>query len=128
MSTQPTIKLTILYIDDNQDNGYMLSRRLERLGVKCIVSATAIETIQLIIQHDPDVVLLDLHMPRISGFEVLAKIRNHETVSSVPVWAFTANSGSDMRSRCLSAGFDGFIAKPIMRPDIQELIRQFVPQ
>jgi len=125
LQPQNIIDLTILYIDDNQDNGYMLSRRLERLGVKCIISAFAMETIDLILQHNPDVVLLDLHMPRLSGFDVLEKIRTHETISTIPVWAFTANSISDMRAKCLNAGFDGFIAKPIMRADIENLITHF---
>ncbi len=125
MQAQNVNNLTILYIDDNQDNGYMLSRRLNRLGVRCIVSAHGKNAIHLIVEHNPDVVLLDLHMPRFSGFDVLERIRNHDSVSSVPVWAFTANSTSEMRAKCLDVGFDGFIAKPIMRPDIQKLISHF---
>jgi len=119
-------KLTVLYIDDNSDNGYMLAHRFKRYGVKCITSTDGYETIDLIIEHQPDVVMLDLAMPRISGFEVLELIRDHDSLSNMPVWAFTANSIGDARQKCMQAGFDGFIAKPIMRHDIKYFVSQFV--
>jgi len=122
-----TPKLTVLYIDDNLDNGYMLSRRLERHDIDCVVSDDGFKAIDLIIEHQPDVVMLDINMPRIDGFEVLRMIRDHDTLSDIPVWAFTANSIGNIKEKCFEAGFDGFIAKPIMRHDINDFVKQFVP-
>ncbi len=119
-------KLTVLYIDDNLDNGFMLSRRFERQNINCVISDNGYKAIELILEHQPDVVMLDINMPRIDGFEILEQIRNHETLADIPVWAFTANSIGDIRKKCDEAGFDGFIAKPIMRKDITDFVNHFV--
>jgi len=123
MSDSP--KLTVLYIDDNLDNGDMLIRRLARHDVNCIVSDNGFKAIDLIIEHNPDVVMLDINMPGIDGFGILELIRAHETFSHLPVWAFTANSIGDVKQKCFDAGFNGFIAKPIMRHDITEFVNTF---
>lgn len=122
------INLTILYIDDNQDNGYMLTHRLKRLGVACIVSSRPRKTVELILEHQPDLVLLDINMPYVSGFDVLKQIRATDAIASTPVWAFTANSVSEARAACMRAGFDDFIAKPIMRKDIKYILSRFAVQ
>lgn len=123
-----TSNLTILYVDNNLDNGYMLTRRLQRFGVKCIVTTKSVKTVELIIEHSPDLVLLDLNMPYLSGLDVLQQIRQIDAIASIPVWAFTANSINDTREACLEAGFDGFLAKPIMRQDIKDIINRFATQ
>ena len=105
---------TVLYIDDNDGNVRLLTRRLGTLGAKCVVSTKPRKTIELINEHKPHVILLDLYMPGLSGFEVLEEIRKHEAFKDIPVWAFSANSDAESRIKCNKAGFDGFLAKPIM--------------
>ena len=79
-------------------------------------------------EHQPDVIMLDINMPRIDGFEILEQIRAHNTFFDIPVWAFTANSIGDAKEKCFAAGFNGFIAKPIMRNDITDFVNHFVSQ
>jgi len=116
---------TVLYIDDNQGNVRLLTRRLDTLGAKCIVSTNPRKAIELINEHKPHVILLDLYMPGLSGFEVLEEIRKHQAYDEIPVWAFSANSDAESRIKCSKAGFDGFLAKPIMREDVQMLVNKF---
>jgi len=65
-------------------------------------------------------------MPRLSGFEVLEKISKHKVFGAISVWAFSANSDSESRAKCTKVGFDGFLAKPIMRGDVQFLVNSFM--
>lgn len=116
---------TVLYIDDNQGNVRLLTRRLNNLGAECVVSTNPRRCMDLIREHKPNVILLDLYMPGLSGFEVLEKIRENKAFDTIPVWAFSANSDSESRKKCREVGFDGFIAKPIMRDDVQMLVSSF---
>lgn len=116
---------TVLYIDDNHGNVRLLTRRLNNLGAECVVSTNPRKCIDLIREHKPDVILLDLHMPGLSGFEVLEQIRTRNDFDAIPVWAFSANSDTESRMKCREVGFDGFIAKPLMRDDVQMLVSNF---
>ncbi len=74
----------------------------------------------------PDLILLDLHLPDISGFNVLEQLRSLCATAHIPVVAVTANTQEDTHERALTAGFDGFLSKPLNLSHLQELIDQLL--
>ena len=103
---------SILVIDDEEANRALLARRLVRQGYS-ILSADSGEAGLAIAAREPvDVILLDVLLPRMSGYEVLARLKRDETLREIPVLIITAVVGTESVSRCLALGADDYLAKP----------------
>jgi len=107
------MKLRILLAEDNDMNRDMLSRRLERCGhrVHAVVDGRA--ALDAVLADPPDVLLLDLALPVMDGWEVVRRIREAPGVHRTPVVALTAHALEEDRARALAAGCDAFDVKPI---------------
>ncbi|HEY0254510.1 MAG TPA: response regulator, partial [Kofleriaceae bacterium] len=105
--------LRVLVAEDNELSAQLVQELLTRSGHSARIARNGHEALAML--ADDDLVLLDLHMPGLDGFEVVARIRarERETGGHVPVVALTASSRPEDRQRCLDAGMDDFIAKPI---------------
>ena len=104
---------TILYIEDNDDNVYMLRRRLEKLGFALIVAedgATGVETAR---RERPDLILMDLSLPVISGWEAARLLKAAPKTASIPIIALSAHALQGERERAIGAGCDEFESKPV---------------
>ena len=92
-------------------------------GLRCVGSyRTAEEALQHIPQAPPDVVLMDIHLPGMNGIEALARLRGDAGTKAIPVFAFTASVMPQDRREITSAGFDGFVSKPINVKEFLETI------
>jgi len=109
---------TILYIEDNPDNRLLIKRILEAEGYKILEAETGETGVAMVLQHSPDLVLLDINLPDIDGYEVTRQIRK---TSTVPILALTANVMQGDKERSLAAGCNSYIAKPI---DVDALPKQ----
>jgi CheY-like chemotaxis protein len=111
----------VLIVDDDNRNIFALTAVLKARGYQCI-SATAAEEGLEILTNDGDiaVVLMDMMMPGLDGYEAMARMRNSPELKDVPVIAVTAQAMLGDKERCLNAGAAGYISKPI---DVDELIR-----
>ena len=114
-------KLHVLLAEDNPVNKKLAARLLEKNGHRVTVANNGREALAALDQETFDVVLMDVQMPEMDGFEATAAIRVRErsTGGHLPIVAMTAHAMHDDRDRCLAAGMDGYIAKPIR---VQELI------
>lgn len=110
----------ILIVDDQEYNLSLLERILDRAGYKNLHSSTdPHQTVPLIEKMDPDIVLLDLHMPEIDGFEVLRLIREYTHEDSyLPVLVLTADITPEAKKRALQAGANDFLTKPFDRAEV----------
>ncbi|HTX90903.1 MAG TPA: response regulator [Anaerolineales bacterium] len=106
-------KKRILLVEDNVDNFELVRFLLDRAGCEVIPGHTGREAIQLASQHKPDMILLDLSIPEIDGWEAAREIKANPETSSIPLFALTAHTLPGDRQRAKEAGFDGFISKPI---------------
>ncbi len=104
---------TLLIIEDNKQNFYMMKYLLEKNGFNIIGSERGSTGIELAVSHKPDAILLDIQLPEMDGYEVAEKLKNLDSVSSIPVIAVTSYAMSGDRERILAAGADGYIEKPI---------------
>jgi len=110
---------TILYVEDNEDNVYMLSSRLQRRGFEVIVARDGAEGVAMAGRERPDLVLMDLSLPVIDGWEATRQIK--AAASGTPVIALSAHAMAGDREKALAAGCDDYDTKPV---DLPRLLRK----
>jgi two-component system, cell cycle response regulator DivK len=103
----------VLVVEDNERNMKLFRDVLEASGYRTLEAATGERAVELVFEHRPDLVLMDIQLPDIDGVEALARLRADERLSSVPVLALTAQAMEGDRERFLAAGFDGYFSKPV---------------
>ena len=110
----------ILIVDDNEDNRDVLARRLKRKGFEVTMAAGGQEGIDKAAEDKPDLILMDMNMPELDGWEATTKIRAGGI--SVPVVALTAHAMDGDRERAIEAGCSDYHTKPIEMNKLLELI------
>ncbi|HVO02438.1 MAG TPA: response regulator [Candidatus Cybelea sp.] len=114
--------LRVLVVEDNQVNQLLVSTILAKAGMRAEVAANGVEAVQAVHQRSFDVILMDMQMPEMDGLEATRRIRQLGAMGkTVPIIAMTANAMQEDRRRCLEAGMNDFVAKPI---DSAELLRK----
>jgi PAS domain S-box-containing protein len=109
----PGIELTALIADDSSVNRRILASLLESAGARVITAAGGIEAIDLARQHRPDVILMDLRMQDVDGFEATRRLRADPVTAHIPVLAVTASAFGDVRQAAIAAGCVDFVPKPV---------------
>ena len=107
---------TILIIEDNEMNRDMLSRRLQRQGFAVLASGDGQEGIQLAETHHPDLILMDMSLPIIDGWEAARRLKSGASTKSIPIIALTAHAMTGDREKALAAGCDDYDIKPVELP------------
>ena len=115
---------TILIVEDNEKNMKLARDVLQAKGYTTLEAVTGEEGVGMALAHRPDLVLMDIQLPGIDGFEAFRRIRSHPDTLAIPVVAFTASVMSSERHRITGAGFDGFIGKPINLKEFLETVRK----
>ena len=109
----------ILYVEDNPDNVYMLTRRLKKKGFELIIAGDGQEGIDKAIQENPDLILMDLSLPTMDGWTATAEIKKIEGVKDIPIIALSAHAMPEHRDRAIKAGCSDYDTKPV---DIKRLL------
>jgi two-component system cell cycle response regulator DivK len=104
---------TILLVEDNEMNRDMLSRRLERAGYRVIVAVDGPRGIAAARTEAPDLILMDMSLPEIDGWEAASHLKQDPATSRIPVIALTAHAMVSDRERALKAGCDDYDTKPV---------------
>jgi two-component system cell cycle response regulator DivK len=104
----------VLYVEDNDDNVYMLKMRLELIeGYEIAVARDGAEAISSIVADPPDIILMDLNVPVLSGWEATRRLKADPKTAQIPIIALTAHAMTSDREKALAAGCDDFDTKPI---------------
>jgi two-component system, cell cycle response regulator DivK len=106
----------ILLVEDNEMNRDMLSRRLARRGFDVVIAVDGKQCLEMANASSPDLILLDLSLPEMDGWEVLRHLKQDAKLKQVPVIALTAHALVTDRERALKAGFDDYDIKPVELP------------
>ena len=109
----------ILYVEDNPDNVYMLTRRLKKKGFELIIAGDGQEGIDKAIKESPDLILMDLSLPTMDGWTATAEIKKFEEVKDIPIIALSAHAMPEHRDRAIKAGCSDYDTKPV---DIKRLL------
>ena len=120
---------TILVVDDDVRNVFALTSALEQKGALVEIARNGLEAIDKL-QHDEtiDLVLMDIMMPEMDGFTAMQEIRKEARFAKLPIIAVTAKAMKDDQDRCLRAGANDYLAKPIDLDRLFSLIRVWLPK
>jgi len=110
----------ILLVEDNELNRDMLSRRLERKGFEVVMAADGQQGIDLAMSEDPDLILMDMDLPIVDGWEATRRVKAGESTRGIPVIALTAHAMVGDRDKAIAAGCDDYDTKPIELPRLLE--------
>ena len=121
-------KWHVLVAEDNQVNQMIAVKMLEKLGLRPDVVANGKEVIDALQTRPYDLVLMDCHMPEMDGYEATSFIRNSGIVpnQNIPIIAMTANAMKGDHERCLEAGMDDYVAKPVSIVKLQEVLQRWI--
>ncbi len=119
----------VLLVEDNPINQLVASEMLQLLGVEVVCAYDGMEALESMRGRRFDLVLMDIQMPRMDGLDTTREIRRREQHSSdaaTPVVALTANASDDDRQRCLAAGMNDFLAKPVKTEQIAAVLSRYL--
>lgn len=117
---------TVLYVEDDEDNAFMLGRRLQRHGIHIRHVEDGEKALIAAVWKRPDAVLLDINLPGINGVEVLQKLRANALTSDVPVIVLSAHVMEDDILRAMQAGANAFVPKPIDFPKLLDALQRVI--
>ena len=119
-------KATVLVVDDNPQNLELLQAYLEELECKVITAADGVQALEAVSKETPDLILLDIMMPRMSGFEVCRKLKAEPATADIPVVMVTALNELGDIERAVAAGTDDFLSKPINKLEMLTRVKSLL--
>ena len=115
----------ILYVEDNEDNVYMLSRRLKRKGFEIVIAVDGEQGVEMASSEKPDLILMDLSLPKMDGWTATKKIKNNNDLKSIPIIALSAHAMEEHKQRAIDSGCNDYDTKPV---DINRLLSKISEQ
>jgi CheY-like chemotaxis protein len=115
--------MKILYVEDNEDNIFMLKNRLTRAGHTVVVATDGAQGVAMASSERPDVILMDLSLPVLDGWQATRQIKAAADTKHIPVIALTANAMAGDREKALAAGCDDYDTKPVELPRLLAKIK-----
>ena len=109
----------LLIVEDTEVNRLVLSRRLEKLGFEVVVAVDGLEGYDKANQEAPDIIIMDMYLPKMDGGEVTQKLKKNERTKHIPIIALTAHSVSKARDATIGMGCDEYETKPV---DFERLV------
>jgi len=120
--------MKILYVEDNEDNVYVLKSRLTRAGYTVLVAPDGAQAVTMAAAEQPNLILMDLSLPVLDGWEATRRIKAAPGTRHIPVIALTAHAMAGDREKAMAAGCDDFDTKPVemsrLIDNIQALVRR----
>jgi len=113
LTTEKMAMSKILLVEDNEMNRDMLSRRLERKGHQILIAVDGEQGVEIAQAETPDLILMDMSLPVLDGWEATRKLKALPATSSIPIIALTAHAMAGDQEKCFAAGCDDYDTKPV---------------
>jgi len=131
-SAEEDVRTFAMVVDDSITVRRVTQRLLERYGMRVITAKDGVDALALLQENMPDVMLLDIEMPRMDGYELAQHMRNDERFKAIPIIMITSRTGEKHRNRAMEIGVNKYLGKPYQEAEllenIQELVGKFNPQ
>jgi CheY-like chemotaxis protein len=118
--------MKILYVEDNEDNVYVLKSRLTRAGHTVLVASDGAQGVTMAAAEQPNLILMDLSLPVLDGWEATRRIKAAPETRHIPVIALTAHAMAGDREKAIAAGCDDFDTKPVEMPRLLDKIQTLI--
>ncbi|CAI8702847.1 chemosensory pili system protein ChpA (sensor histidine kinase/response regulator) [Pseudomonas sp. IT-232MI5] len=125
IDNEPQKPLLVMVVDDSVTVRKVTSRLLERHGMNVLTAKDGVDAMLLLEEHMPDLMLLDIEMPRMDGFEVATQVRNDERLQHLPIIMITSRTGQKHRDRAMAIGVNDYLGKPYQESVLLESIAQW---
>ncbi len=119
------VKMRILYVEDNFENKLFVRRVIESMGHEMLEAETGLDSLDIAAKNIPDLILMDINIPGMDGLETTEKFKEDPDLTHIPVIALTANAMKGDKERCLEAGCDGYMQKPVGVSDLRREIQRY---
>ena len=117
----------ILYVEDNDDNVFMMTTRLRRMGYDVVVARDGVEGVEMAKEAAPDLVLMDLELPELDGWEATRRLKSAPETAAIPIIVLTAHALQDKLERALANGADDYETKPVRLPSLTAKLARLLP-
>jgi len=126
-NTNDIIPTKVLIVDDNEQNVELLQAYMEEIsGIQTTTAANGIEALDAVASNPPDLVLLDIMMPKMSGFEVCKQLKGDATTRDIPIIVITALNETSDYERGMESGADDFLTRPLNRNELLARVRSIL--
>jgi two-component system, cell cycle response regulator DivK len=126
MTEQNGAAQTILVVEDFEDNRFMLRRLLEMSGYRVVEAVNGEQAVEAAERERPDLILMDLSLPKLDGLAATRRIREQDGAARVPIIAVSAHDTTDFHSDALAAGCNEYVTKPIDFYQLEELLKRLL--
>jgi signal transduction histidine kinase/CheY-like chemotaxis protein len=129
-SGEAVIRTRVLVAEDNAVNQRLVKRLLEKIGCRVDIASDGREAVRMATEQSYKIIFMDCSMPEMDGYQATAELRRLQAASGqhVPIIAFTANAMDEDRARCLKAGMDDFLTKPVRGDELRTMLERWVAQ
>jgi chemosensory pili system protein ChpA (sensor histidine kinase/response regulator) len=117
-----------MVVDDSITVRKVTSRLLERNDMNVITAKDGVDAVSKLQEHIPDIMLLDIEMPRMDGFELATHVRNEERLRGIPIIMITSRTGDKHRQRAMQIGVNRYLGKPFQEAELMENIRALLDE
>lgn len=119
-------KKTVLLVEDNEDNLVVYRTILEHVGYHVLEARDGEEGIKSATENHPDLILMDISIPKIDGWEATRRLKADDSTREIPIVALTAHALEEDRERAINAGCNGYLAKPVEPRRVVEEVQRFI--
>ena len=116
----------ILIVEDNEDNRELAVKVLRNKGFETVEAVDGEQAIEKAVSEKPDLILLDISLPKLDGYEVAKRLKEMDEFKDIPIVAFTAHAMKGDREKVIIAGFEGYISKPINVREFPDQVRLYI--
>lgn len=104
---------TVLVVEDNENNRYLATFLLEREGLRVVHATSGREALDVALRERPDLILMDIQLPEMDGYQATARLKGHPELAAIPVVGVSSYATASDRERALASGLVGYMEKPI---------------
>jgi CheY-like chemotaxis protein len=126
MEENGNANLTVLVVEDFADNRFMMRRLLEMSGYRVVEAVDGKEAVEMAESARPDLILMDLSLPRLDGLDATRRIRELDGLSRIPIVAVSAHDTNDFHAEALAAGCNEYVTKPIDFDELEVLLKKLL--
>ena len=121
-----TLPRKILIVEDNEDSRELVVKVLRNKGYEMVQAADGEEALEKAVAEKPDLILLDISLPKLNGYEVAKKLKAMEEFQEIPIVALTAHAMKGDRENVIVSGFEGYISKPVNVRELPDQVRAYI--